>query len=56
MYAAGEGVNLESYKYIPFKNPTPTYRLHGKSLDTVMLRCSIPIAERFILVKILNSD
>ncbi|HHU03133.1 MAG TPA: hypothetical protein GXZ91_08420 [Christensenellaceae bacterium] len=30
MYAAGEGVNLESYKYIPFKNPTPTYRLHGK--------------------------
>ncbi|MDO5022345.1 MAG: lamin tail domain-containing protein [Eubacteriales bacterium] len=31
MYASGEGVDLESYKYIPFKNPTPTYRLHGKT-------------------------
>ncbi len=31
MYAAGEGVDLESYKYIPFKHPTPTYRLHGKT-------------------------
>lgn len=30
IYAAGEGVDLESYKYIPFKNPTPTYRIHGK--------------------------
>ena len=30
MYASGAGVDLASYKYIPFKNPTPTYRTFGK--------------------------
>lgn len=30
MYASGANVDLESYKHIPFKNPTPTYRTHGK--------------------------
>lgn len=30
MYASGVGVDLTSYKYIPFKNPTPTYRTFGK--------------------------
>lgn len=30
MYAAGEGVDLTTFKYIPFKNPTPTYRTYGK--------------------------
>ncbi|MGI6670040.1 MAG: lamin tail domain-containing protein [Christensenellales bacterium] len=30
MYATGEGIDLNQYKYIPFKNPTPTYRTHGK--------------------------
>lgn len=30
MYAAGEGVDLTSYPHIPFRNPTPTYRTHGK--------------------------
>ncbi len=30
MYASGIGVDLASYKDIPFKNPTPTYRTYGK--------------------------
>ncbi|HHT15416.1 MAG: lamin tail domain-containing protein [Christensenellales bacterium] len=30
MYAAGEGVDLASYKNIPFRNPTPIYRQFGK--------------------------
>lgn len=30
MYASGAGVDLTSYKAIPFKNPTPTYRTYGK--------------------------
>ena len=30
MYATGRGINLLQYEKIPFKNPSPTYRLHGK--------------------------
>ncbi len=30
MLAAGDGVNLLQYTKIPFKDPTPVYRLHGK--------------------------
>lgn len=29
-YENGQDYDLTAYKYIPFKNPTPTYRLHGK--------------------------
>ncbi len=28
--AAGDGINLLQYEKIPFSNPTPVYRLHGK--------------------------
>ncbi|MGI6687515.1 MAG: lamin tail domain-containing protein [Christensenellales bacterium] len=30
MYATGDGINLLQYEKIPFSNPTPVYRLHGK--------------------------
>jgi hypothetical protein len=30
IYAAGAGVDLKSYTKIPFSNPTPVYRQHGK--------------------------
>ncbi len=30
MYAAGEGIDVRQYEKIPFKNPSPVYRLHGK--------------------------
>lgn len=30
MLAFGEGVDINSYKKIPFKNPYPTYATHGK--------------------------
>lgn len=30
MYATGKGIDLASYKNIPFRNPTPIYRTHGK--------------------------
>lgn len=30
MLALGEGIDVLQYKKIPFKNPTPTYTLHGK--------------------------
>lgn len=30
MLAAGDGVDLLQYTKIPFRNPTPVYRLHGK--------------------------
>ncbi len=30
MLAAGDGINLLQYEKIPFSNPSPVYRLHGK--------------------------
>ncbi len=30
MYAVGDGIDILRYQKIPFSNPSPVYRLHGK--------------------------
>ena len=48
MYATGEGIDLNQYKYIPFKNPTPTYRTHGKYSAPDMPKCFPSMARTHI--------